>query len=442
LTLLAVYNGSVSTQQILDSGDNDEATISAALQRLSERGLLRAGSRGRTPAWTMPNTVRTYVQTRLTPPVVLVERRNAHAEHHLHLVRNLAVDLAGEHEERAVAEWGKVADQLPAAHAWFVERGQARQSAALSLASWEYSFLRQHYGAYGWLDDTLTIDGIDQIDDYPDLLAQGALAAWAQDRFLRAEHLAAEAGAEARRRGEPTPIAAYKARFNVAAHQDQGAEAARLLGRLLAVSEERGDVRHHSDNLVVAALGYGQAGLKSEAAVAARRANELAVSLGNPTSVSWARVALASVDVVDDPDRAAQSFASAARLARTVANRWVNGMATTGLVTVLRRQGRLDHARRLLAEVADLWVRARQQGQISRVCQEAVLLLGAATATDDDRNRAAILLEQFALEGHRLQLLPDDQDRFSESATTLVVRDRSALGDAPLGRLVIEALRG
>ncbi|MDH3294212.1 MAG: AAA family ATPase, partial [Acidimicrobiia bacterium] len=442
LATMTVHNGSVTPPPVVELMGGERPAVLAGLQRLNQYGLVRPTSRGRGQRWSTPNSVRTYVRTRLVAERELAQRLQAHAEHHLGRVVDLAAELAGEREERAVAELRKLADQLPAAHHWFVERGRVRESADFSLAMWEYGFFRQDYATYDWLLETLELDGVDQLDDHPEILGQGALAAWAQDRLLLAERLATQAESEAGRRDQPVPIAAHKARFNVAAHQDRTAEAARMLSLMLEVSEERGDVRHHSDNLVVATLGYGQVGLIEEARATAWRAYELVASLGNPTSVSWARVGLGWADMVTDPDRAAQTFAAAARLARTVDNRWVNGMATTGLVTVLRRQGRFDQARRLLIEVTDLWVRARQHGQISRTCQEAILLLARDGASVEDRNRAALLLERFTLEANRLQLLPDDQERFTGLATELAVPATSASGDVPLGRLVIEALVG
>ena len=240
---------------------------------------------------------------------------------------------------------------------------------------WEYSFFRQHYGHYHWLDDTLSLAGVNELPDYDRLLAEGALAAWARDRFARSLILADRADEAARALGHPPPLPALKARFNVAVHQERLHDAGQLLNQLLAESAAQASPRYHADNLVVLTLGLAQSGMASEATQAAAEALDLARPTGNPTSISWAGVAGGSAQLLSDPRQAARAFSAASRLARTVRNHWVNGMALSGLVTALRRQGQTAQARQLLVEVVDLWGRNRSAGQLSRACQESILLL-------------------------------------------------------------------
>jgi DNA-binding SARP family transcriptional activator/predicted ATPase len=422
-----------------------EATsIERSLRRLVEHGLVRASGQGPNRRWTMANTTRAYVHGRLQSQGQLATWQRRHALTHLDLALTLGTDLVGEREEEAVTALRRLGPQLSAAHRRFVQDSDAPSSAALSTAMWEYTFFRQDWARYRWLSDTLELDGVEDLEHYSEVLALAALAAWARDRLVTSAHLADRAEAVAIERGRPVPLAVYKARLNVAVHDDRPGDAAGWLDRLLAESGQRGDRRYHADNLVVAALGFAQIGFPDEAGSLGREAATLAASTGNPTSVAWARVGQAAADVQRRPERAARSYSAAARLARTVHNRWVSGMATTGLVTALRRQGRHEQARRLLLEVTELWDRARQHGLVSRCGQEAVLLLAHSDASSDDLDRAAVLIDRLDRSGFRLQLLPDDQARFEEAATILGGRD-TAEGDdvAPargLARCVIETV--
>jgi hypothetical protein len=148
-----------------------------------------------------------------------------------------------------------------------------------------------------------------------------------------------------------------------------------LLAQLLRESSSRDDDRHQADNLVVATIGLCWLGVPGQAMRTARKALHLAEGTGNPTSVAWARVGLASAQLGKDPVSAAQSCSAAARLAASVRNKFVQGMALSGLVSALRRQGRIEPARELLIEVVGLWGRARGVAQLWRACQEAVLIL-------------------------------------------------------------------
>lgn len=420
-----------------------EERVNRSLHRLAEHGLVRASDGRPGRRWTMANTTRAYVRDRSATADPGPPWSHHHAFLHLDRVGELSRSLVDDREEQAVAELRRLSPQISAAHRWFLDHGEVAASAAMSTAMWEYSFFRQDYGRYRWLGETLDLPGVDELEGYDEVLALGALAAWAQDRLMAAARLAEKAETVAIARGRPVPLASYKARLNVAVHDDRRSEAATWLDRLMAESAERGDRRHHGDNLVVAALGYSQFGFAEQARRLAEEADALASAAANPTAVAWARVALAASEVERAPERAARSYSAAARLARTVHNRWVSGMATTGLVTALRRQGRQDQARRLLIEVTGLWARARQHGLLSRAAQEAVLLLAHPGSPPSDLDRAAGIMDHLERAGHRIQLLPDDQARFDELATTLGQR---AVAGAPagtrenLGRRVIDAL--
>ncbi|MGH3615446.1 MAG: ATP-binding protein [Pseudonocardia sp.] len=329
---LGVLSGSYRSRQVSDVCGIPLPEARAGLNRLAAAGLLRAehGTGGDT-RWRQLNVVRARSRAELERTGTLDRAVRNHVRHHLDLVQRAVVDLVGPAEPTAVATLAKVGDQLLPTHQHLLRTGDAAASAAFTLGLWEHTFFRQHFHRYRWLEDTLAVPGVDRFDRFDELLAQAALAAWARDRHVESVALAARAEAAASARGHPVPLAALKSRFNVAAHERDVVRAGRLLSRLISESTSRADARHHSDNLVVAGLGFAQLGLVGQARRMAGKALALAEGTGNPTSVAWAQVGIAATQVSRDPAAAAQSFASSARLATSVRNRWVHGTAMAGL---------------------------------------------------------------------------------------------------------------
>ena len=291
--LAALVNRAAGEESAQPMGEGPgalEDNVNRSLHRLAEHGLIRPLDTRSGRRWTMANTARAYMRDRSAAADREPAWQHHHAFLHLDRVRELSRSLVDEREEHAVAELRRLSPQISAAHRWFLEHGEVGASAAMSTAMWEYSFFRQDYSRYRWLGDTLDLPEVEGLDDYDEVLALGALAAWAQDRLMVAVRLAEKAETVAVDRGRPIPLASYKARLNVAVHDDRRSEAASWLNRLLAESAERGDHRHHGDNLVVAALGYSQFGFPEQARRLAEQADALASTAANPTAVAWARV--------------------------------------------------------------------------------------------------------------------------------------------------------
>lgn len=420
---LGVLRGSYDTQDVADLWRLPVEECRAGLRRLAEAGLISAerDPDGR-PRWRQLNVIAAAARTTLARTGCLRSAERRHVVHHLSLVRRAAGELTGPEETRAVLLLDRVRDQLPVVHEHLLADGDPRASAAFTLGLWEYTFFRQHFHHFGWLEDTLAMPGVEEIGDYEELLAQSALAAWARDRPVQALDLAVRAQQVAQERDRPVPLAALKTRFNLAYHEQDLLRAGRLLVRLSAESSARDDQRHRCDNLVVATFGWNWLGMPGQAKRTARHALALAEVTGNPTSVAWARVALASTQALRDPEEAARSSLAAARLAASVHNRFVQEKALSQLVRAMRRQGRLETARSLLLEVAGRWGQARAVAQLWWCCQEAALILGALGRLRD----AAIMTEELAMLDRHYPLPVDDKRRLAQ-----ITAEAGALHDGP-----------
>ena len=403
---LGPLHGAFATADVGGLTGREAADVEAGLSRLAAAGLVRTarlddGAAG----WTQLNVVRTHARRRLIATERLAGLEREAAESYCGLMESLAPGLEGPDEARSVTRLRRSADQLAATHRWLVQHGEVERAAAFGLGTWEFSFFRQDYAAYGRLEDVIGLAGADELPDADELFGQASLAAWAGDRFEAALVLAERAEALANGWGRPVPLAAMKTRHLVAVHERRP-EAGPLLLALVEASGQRSDHRHHADNLTVAAIALAHLGRLDQAGAAADESVELADATGNPTSISWARVGRAMVDLERDPASAARTLSSARRLARTVDNRWVGQMAITGMVTALRRMDRRVEARRLLADVIGRWARANSIGQVWRCCQEAVLLLEA----DGELQPAADLHRRLVLADHAYPVSAEERD--------------------------------
>ena len=411
-----VMHGGFSVSDLAQLAARPTDELLAPIARLASSGLVRPSTLAdRQAGWRLPSVVRVHARSRLAAADALERWDRSHAELHLDLVHRLAGDLVGPEEDRAVVRLARSADQLRGTHAFLLERGEVEASAAFTLGLWDYHFFRLEYGCYHWLRDTLTLDGIDDLSDLPELLAEASLSAWASDDFLVSSTLADRAHSVARTRGQPVPLAAIKAQFNVAAFQARFDDAAVHLERLVAESRQRGTPRERSDALVSMVLGLTQLGSAAEAERVAARSVELALSTGNPTSVAWAQVGLGSAQLVTQPRR---------RRSLVLGRQPTGGLRSQPMG---RRDGSGGFGHRPTADGPDGAIdrpagrghvavgSAHAVGLMWRGCQEAVLLL----AGRGDRPAAARLLTLLDMADHVHPMLPDDQARLDALAVDL-----------------------
>ncbi len=380
--------------------------VRATVSTLASHSLLERGLATSPPTFRQSPSIRTHARQRLASSGRLAKLENRHTDHYVELVASASEALRGPNEEQAVARLAPVEDQLRATHERLVATGDTRRSAAFARNMWEYSFLRQRFSQFHWLPDTLAMDGIDKLDDYEALLGTAALAAWARNDFARSHLLAKHAEDRAITASKPVPMDALFAQFNVAIHEHQVDDAGRLLIAMLQAAKDSGDDRRISDSLVSLTLGQIQLGQNAEAIATAKRSLRLAQNTGNPTSISWATFALGAARLSSDPHEATRLFAASSRLARTVDNQWVHGMASTSLVTCLRSQGRNERARQILVDVVDVWSRSKSPSLLGRACHETVFVLHAL----GDRKGAASALEYGEFLDHVAPLMAGDAE--------------------------------
>lgn len=433
--VLGVMRGAFTASEVANLLNLDEHVVAQHLQVLCRHGLLTATERTSPLRFRQPEAVSIEARRRLDASGSGEPIRATHTDGYLALVAHHGAGLWTADEPAAVGAISLATDQLSAVHERLVAAGDAERAARLAITMWDHAFLRLDLPRFAWAGDVLKIDGVADLDIYPDVLATAAMAAWAQSDFFTATRLADEAIATAP--NDEPPLEALRAHFNVASFQQPITGPIDAFNDLITHTIARGAPHARCDLEVLLSVGLLQIDETDGAADAAQRALATAEQLSNPSCLAWATYGMGWTETYDDPAAAARRFVDAGRLARSVQNRFVETMARGALATCMRRQGRLVQARVMLADVIGRWDLLQTTPQLIRSCREAALLL--ADFGEIDKARSVLARIELAELGHPLappdQLLFDDlMDRVGPADEPLDVDDRA------LGQRVLELL--
>ncbi len=380
-------------------------------------------------------TIRTHARSRLEQRGELAVARTRHAEHFAGLAGRAVVRSHGAEEPQSVARLLAAGANLRAAFEWAIEHGLPSVAADLADHTWEHALFRLEFGLLAWADQVLDRFGPDT-PRYPEMLATAALGAWGDGDFARARELAEHAETEADAHQVRIPSRSIQAQFNVASQTGRPGDAENLILRHLDWCRRAKDVRQESSVLVNAAVGLAVLGDPVSAASLAESAYTRAAATANPSTLAWATYARAFVGVPSDPAKASLEFTEAARLARTVRNRFVLGVSLTGAALAKRRAGEAALARLLLADAIELWTRGRMLAQQAWALKEAVVLLDAE-GHHDEATRTARSISRL---GPGQMLLPEDEAVFAGVAAR--TSPRASFAQDSLVPSVLGALRG
>lgn len=425
---LGVMSGGFTAEDVVAIVGGTIGTIESQLADLCSHGLLTTDGAAVPLRYRQADAVGIHARQRLQSLGTGLTVYQAHANAHVDLVDQLIPELWGADEARSVQRLRNVRGQLTATHERLVAAGDVEQAARFAMAMWEYSFLRLDIAQFGWMADVLKLDGVEDLPNYGDVLGTAAFAAWARNDFYESSRLA-DASVNMANAG-PVSLQALRARFNVASFNEPGRGPMDAFGALFGATLEQGAPHLQSDLQVLLAIGLSQIGEKRGAERAAAEAVAIADETSNPSCIAWALYGLGWTRLDDQPLEAARSFLAAARIARTVDNRFVEAMAQGALVTSALRRGRLSQARSLLIDVISMWNRLESTPQLIRSCREAVLVL--ADQGDIERARVALARVELLDLGH--PLTPHDQQRFDELAEQIGVPDEP-IGFDPEHRL-------
>lgn len=434
---LSIMDGGFLAHDVAVVLDRDVDDVRRGLTTLCSHGLLTTDGASDPPRYRQAEAIAIHANSMLEHGGAARRTRTRHADTFADVARRVTPTLWTADEPLAVERLSQIRQQLESTFAALVQRGDADRAAELAVSMWDYSFLRLDIAQFVWFNDLIAMPGIAGVDNYPDVLGSAAMAAWARNDFIESTRLSDLALHDLR--GERPPLQALRARFNVASFQEPDRGPMEAFAALINATIEFGPPHLRSDLQVLLTLGLSQIGEASGAADAARRGVDIAEKTANPSCLAWATYGLGWSRLDEDPLDASRSFVAAARLARSVNNRFVESMAKGALVTSALRRGRTNQARDLLIEVISMWSRLETTPQLIRACREAVMVL----AEQGDLRRARIALAHVELLDLGHPLAPPDQQRFDQLAAELGEPDEPVGFDPSetLAESIIDLLR-
>ena len=407
-----------------NGGAANPTAASSAAGLLVEHSLLR-----RAPEhehFVALETIRSHARSRLEHRGELAAARTRHARHYANQVVEAVPGWQGPDEPQTVVRLLAAGPNLRAAFSWSIDCGLPDVAVDLAEHTWEHALFRLEFGLLEWADQVIDRFGPDA-PRYCEMLATAALAAWGDGDFVRARSLAEASEEEADRRGIRISARSMQAQFNVASQTGRPDDAESVLIRQLDWCRRQHDLRQESSVLVNAAVGLAVLGEPEMAMAMADSAYSRAETTANPSTIAWATYARAFVTVSGDPARAGTEFTEAGRLARTVRNRFILGMALTGAAVARRHAGDTPLARSLLADAIELWTRGRMQAQLAWAVKEAVVLLEADGQAED----AGVAAREIAVLGPGQILLPEDERTFTQVCERVALSHRSGSSFRP-----------
>jgi predicted ATPase/DNA-binding SARP family transcriptional activator len=363
--------------------------IADVLGRLADQSMLvRPGAAG-SGRYRLLQTLRSYAANRLNPEDSKRLHRR-HAEHFTALVERSQAGLYSVDEQMWVERLEEWLDDIRAAAAWARQSGCTDIAVRLAAAIGRFAYwrLRQDLLAWGlWVATNVTADA-----QLADAIAAGAHAAWMAGHLAEARELAEQAVEAAGGAGSPAAVAALEARGDVALLAGNAPAALQAYRTVVEHTAKTGDqtARHLGETNVALMQIYSGAPADGMAEVLSA-----AQGIGNPTARAYALFTEGEVIADEDPSRALTVFEDARRLANTVHNRFVSGIALSAEVAVRGRHGPPDTALALFRQAIEHW-RATGNRMLLIITLRNLVVLFARTGRDQAAARLAASLDRDA----------------------------------------------
>ncbi|MBV9281378.1 MAG: tetratricopeptide repeat protein [Chloroflexi bacterium] len=348
LTRLAVFAGGCTLEaaEAVCEGDGGGIEVLDGIASLVEKSLARAGPEGR---FGMLETIREYALEQLEAREAGDAVRWAHFDYYLALAEQAEPRLKGPDQATWFRRLEEEHDNLRAALAWGIERGEAERCLRLTGALWRFWWARGHLSeGRRWLDLTLSMAGGSE-PARANALNGAANLAWAQGELERAEALHEEALALRRRMGDRAAIAVSLNNLGaVAEHRGQYDRAVALYEEALAAVREGSD--RWSIALMLGNFGGVLANLGDFDRAAAFDEESLSLWRELGDRVGEARVLNNLVYVAlerGERDRAAALQRESLLLSRELGNQENLAVCLDGAGKVATARGRAERAARL-----------------------------------------------------------------------------------------------
>jgi predicted ATPase/DNA-binding SARP family transcriptional activator len=364
-----------AAEAVVADGSLDAAGVADVVARLTDRSMVVRPVGAVRGKYRLLESLRQYAASRLLPQELASVRRR-HALWAIDAAERAREGLEGPEE----AHWSDLLDDmledLRAAWRW-ARKAEDLESAGrlLSAVCW-WAYWRLRADVLCWGAQLLT----DRPEEAPPVACTTAAAcAWLEGDLDEAERVAELAFS---RFDERARDGLYEVLGDVYLSRSSVERALESYGRAERVRAARGDRMGRSvaaSNLV---LGLAYADLPREAEVAG--ALSLAAEAGSPTALAFARYAEGEAYAELDEPRALDALEDALRLADSVRNRLVTGVAMTALVAMRGRTSAVKpETFELFQGVIAHWSTMHNPALLVTAVRNLVILLGRVGRHED-----------------------------------------------------------
>ena len=285
-----------------------------------------------------------------------------HAGYFLELAQLVQEKIKTSAETKVMQSTGAAFADLRAAHLHNISTGSVAQALTSVSAIREYGMRSMRYEVLSWADTALELDQAEQHELFPTVLGIQAYAAWVRGDFDQALTLANQVHDLETSRGLTPSGLAERVLANVLYVLGDTEAGFAQTARQLELAEASGDLSQLTHACYMHSIAQSSMGDASYARALAQRACDCGQQSGSPTDIASGYAAM-GFNLNDDPDAALRAFSSADEIANQAGNRWMRTFVRTEICRLLLEQDDLDHARKSLAKVIDVWFRAGEWAQ-------------------------------------------------------------------------------
>jgi predicted ATPase/DNA-binding SARP family transcriptional activator len=392
-------------------------TVRNQLSTLVDQSLVMAETSGARTRYRLLETIRRFSITHLGDDEP--ELRARHARHFAELAESQAARLLTDEEGDAIVELSSAHDNLRGAIGWAMETGDMDSAARIVASMPDGAYWRSRNELSDWAQWVWENTGPGDLL-WRAVCGAAARGAWVDGRFDDALRFCSEAavseGTIISQCGYPEDVIA-----DIALYRGDAQTALDHYSAVADWAKETGHLTRESWATYYMAVTSAVLGRTTDAAA---RALSLATESGNPTMLAFSLYASGLALKHSTPDEAIAMLEEAERMADSVRNDWVGGIARMELASAMTAHGDLHEGLRGFARVIDHWHRVGDDTQLRHTWRYLVRTLTDAGLDDD----AAVLTGA---------LLADTRSLLTHPHKKVLVDLAEVLGSAQFTRLTV-----
>lgn len=283
-------------------------------------------------------TLRTYGQARLAEQAALATWKRRHADYYLALAEQAATGVVGPEEARWVAVCDAELANLRAAHRWSLTSGAGDVALRLPVVLHDYAYYRREE-VFRWAEDAVVLSNASQHPAYGLALAAAAAGCVHRGELDRAARFADELWESPAGPDDLTRLRTLEVEADIALYRGQLEDVDRLAQEVVTAAQALDRPFDEAIGHLHAVFAAAYAGRFDDAIARFAHGWAVGAATGNPTVRASYHLLEGEVWLDAEPQRAETALVDAVEVARSVGNRFVEGVARVSLASLQARRG-------------------------------------------------------------------------------------------------------